>query len=173
MATKKRKAPVSSKPSNKAMMDELRNIALVGAGVVVGSLGGQMIDKMLGVDSSATTMNPKAFVRPALLAGGGAYGTVKSKNKMVKLMSAGVGVAGVLTGAKMLMKKDFLAGLGNADMGSPFYIPDGEIGMYQEPLNMSIEKYSPNLPMLTSMSSMSNDMEEISGMDESADFEII
>jgi hypothetical protein len=92
------KSKKSSKVNSKAVMEEIKNLALVGAGVVAGSVGGRMVDKVLKVDPAQQGFNAKAMVRPALLIGVGAFGAMKAKNHTMRMLAAGVGASGVLSG---------------------------------------------------------------------------
>ena len=148
-----RKSKSSSKVNSKAMMEEIKNLALVGAGVVAGSVGGRMVDKALKVDSAQQGFNAKAMVRPALLIGAGAYGAIKSKNRHIRMFSAGVGASGVLSGIKALTKKDLLSGPDGGGLGTMLY----PSSVYREPMNLSLERYNPDLPVLGSGMTGSSD----------------
>jgi len=138
------KSKKSSKVNSKAVMEEIKNLALVGAGVVAGSVGGRMVDKVLKVDPAQQGFNAKAMVRPALLIGVGAFGAMKAKNHMMRMLAAGVGASGALSGIKALTKKDLLSGPDGGGLGSSW-----PTSVYREPLNMSVERYNPDLPMLS------------------------
>ena len=77
-------------------MEEVKNLAMLGSGVVLGSVGGRLIDKVLKVDGTATGFNAKAMARPVVLIAAGAAGAVMLKEKNMKLLATGVGAAGVL-----------------------------------------------------------------------------
>jgi hypothetical protein len=140
--------------SSKAMMEEVKNLAIMSAGVVAGALGGKMVDKVLKVDPAAGGLNAKAMVRPALLIGVGAYGALKPKNPMVRLLSAGVGASGILSAIKVLTKKDLLAGMSGIDgyeaMGSDWN------SVYQD---AGPHRYHPELPALSA-----GDLSDASGV---------
>ncbi|MFZ9505281.1 MAG: hypothetical protein ACO263_12010, partial [Cyclobacteriaceae bacterium] len=53
--------------------------------------------------------------------------------------------SGLLSGVKVLMKKDLLAGLADFSFSGL-----GEPSVYREPLNLSVERYNPDLPALSS-----------------------
>lgn len=63
MATQTKKTKISSQ----AVMGEIKTLAMLTGGVVIGSLGGKMIDKVLNVDATATGFNAKALARPIVL----------------------------------------------------------------------------------------------------------
>ena len=140
----------SSKMSSGAVMEEIKNLAYIGAGVVAGAVGGQMVDKAMKVDATQTGFNAKGMVRPMLLIGAGTYGAIKSKNRAIRMLSAGVGAAGVLSGIKVLTKKDLLAGA-EGGLGEAY-----PLSVYREPMNLSIDRYNPDLPVL-GPGSMGND----------------
>ena len=156
------------------MVGELRSLAMVGSGLVAGSMAGKAIDKMLKVDNSLPGFQAKKLVRPAAQLAVGVLGSLKLKNQDLKMVSAGVGAAGVVSTVKVVLKKDLLAGLdgGVAGLGEA-------MSVYHEPVRM-IEPYEPNLPALSSGSytpveDLSNAYvsgEEVSAYQD-AEFEII
>ena len=75
MATKRR-TKAKTKISSQAVMDELKTLAMLTGGVVIGSVGGKMIDKVLAVDPAATAFNVKALARPVLMLGVGTAGNI-------------------------------------------------------------------------------------------------
>lgn len=158
------------KLDKKAVVGELKNLALVSAGVIAGSLGGRMIDKMVKLEEGTTGMNPKAFVRPGLLLGAGVFGATQIKSPELRMLSAGVGVSGVLSLAKVITKKDLLAGLDNIEGLGNSLMESMPSSVYLEPLNMSIDRFNPELPSLMASPvdyGTSNGYgEDISGTDE-------
>ena len=92
-------------------MGELRSLAMISGGMVLGSMGGKAIDKMLKVDETTPGFQVKKLVRPMALLGAGVLGSMKLKNQDLKMVSAGVGAAGVVSTVKVVLKKDLLAGL--------------------------------------------------------------
>jgi hypothetical protein len=156
------------------MMGELRSLAMISGGMVLGSMTGKAIDKMLKVDEAATGFQVKKLIRPLALLGAGVVGSMKLKNPDLKMVSAGVGAAGVVSTVKVVLKKDLLAGLGGSmsGLGEP-------MSVYHEPVRM-MEPYEPNLPALSSGSytpveDLSNAYpvgEEVSAYQD-AEFEII
>lgn len=139
MATK---AKATSMISSQAVMEEVKSLALFGGGVIAGSLGGKLIDKALKVDTSQTGFNAKALVRPVVLISAGTAGSLMLKDKHLKMFSVGVGASGLLSGVKVVLKKDLLNGLADfSGLGEPTKV-------FREPVNLSIERYNPDLPAL-------------------------
>ncbi|MCX8486268.1 MAG: hypothetical protein ORN53_03670, partial [Crocinitomicaceae bacterium] len=66
----------------------------------------------------------------------------------MKMLATGVGASGLLSGVKILLKKDLLAGLADFNLGGSNDL--GEPSIYREPLNLSVERYNPDLPALSS-----------------------
>ena len=99
MATQK-KAP--SKISSQAVMEKVKTLAMLGGGVVLGSVGGRLIDKVLKVDPAATGFQAKALARPVVLIAAGTAGAIMLKDKNMKMLATGVGAAGVLSGVKVI-----------------------------------------------------------------------
>jgi hypothetical protein len=141
MATRTKKTKISSQ----AVMGEIKTLAMLTGGVVIGSVGGKMIDKVLNVDATATGFNAKALARPIVLLGVGTAGNLMLKDPNMKMLATGVGASGLLSGVKVLMKKDLLAGLSDFSFSGL-----GEPSVYREPLNLSVERYNPDLPALSS-----------------------
>ena len=105
MATKRR-TKAKTKISSQAVMDELKTLAMLTGGVVIGSVGGKMIDKVLAVDPAATAFNVTALARPVLMLGVGTAGNIMLKDPNMKMLATGVGASGLLSGVKILLKKD-------------------------------------------------------------------
>ena len=144
MATRTKKTKISSQ----AVMGEIKTLAMLTGGVVIGSVGGKMIDKVLKVDAAATGFNAKALARPSVLLGVGTAGNLMLKDPNMKMLATGVGASGLLSGVKVLMKKDLLAGLADFSFSGL-----GEPSVYREPLNLSVDRYNPDLPALSSPTS--------------------
>ena len=141
----------TTKLSGQAVMGEIKTLAMLTGGVVIGSVGGKMIDKVLNVDATATGFNVKAMARPIVLLGVGAAGNLMLKDPNMKMLATGVGAAGMLSGVKVFLKKDLLAGLSDFNMSGIDGL--GEPAVYREPMNLSIERYNPDLPALSSPTS--------------------
>ena len=148
MAVQRKK---TTKLSGQAVMGEIKTLAMLTGGVVIGSVGGKMIDKVLNVDATATGFNVKAMARPIVLLGVGAAGNLMLKDPNMKMLATGVGEAGMLSGVKVFLKKDLLAGLSDFNMSGIDGL--GEPAVYREPMNLSIERYNPDLPALSSPTS--------------------
>ena len=148
MAVQRKK---TTKLSGQAVMGEIKTLAMLTGGVVIGSVGGKMIDKVLNVDATATGFNVKAMARPIVLLGVGAAGNLMLKDPNMKMLATGVGAAGMLSGVKVFLKKDLLAGLSDFNMTGIDGL--GEPAVYREPMNLSIERYNPDLPALSSPTS--------------------
>jgi hypothetical protein len=130
----------SKKVTSKAMMGEIRSLAMISGGMILGTIGGKAIDKMLKVDNSLPGFQAKKFVRPISLLGAGILGSIKLQNTDLKMLSAGVGASGVVSTVKVVLKKDLLSGMDG--VGNPMTV-------YQDPMVHAIESYEPNLPALT------------------------
>ncbi len=154
MATQTKKTKISSQ----AVMGEIKTLAMLTGGVVIGSMGGKMIDKVLNVDAAATGFNAKALARPIVLLGVGTAGNLMLKDPNMKMLATGIGASGLLSGVKVLLKKDLLAGLGDFNINGIDGL--GEPTVYREPMNLSIDRYNPDLPALSSPTAFSS--EEIS-----------
>ena len=148
MAVQRKK---TTKLSGQAVMGEIKTLAMLTGGVVIGSVGGKMIDKVLNVDATATGFNVKAMARPIVLLGVGAAGNLMLKDPNMKMLATGVGAAGMLSGVKVFLKKDLLAGLSDFNMSGIDGL--GEPAVYREPMKLSIERYNPDLPALSSPTS--------------------
>ena len=144
MATQTKKTKISSQ----AVMGEIKTLAMLTGGVVIGSLGGKMIDKVLNVDANATGFNAKALARPIVLLGVGTAGNLMLKDPNMKMLATGVGASGLLSGVKVFLKKDLLAGLSDFSFNGMDGL--GEPTVYREPMNLSVERYNPDLPTLSS-----------------------
>lgn len=147
MATQTKKTKISSQ----AVMGEIKTLAMLTGGVVIGSLGGKMIDKVLNVDATATGFNAKALARPIVLLGLGTAGNLMLKDPNMKMLATGIGASGLLSGVKVFLKKDLLAGLSDFSFNGIDGL--GEPTVYREPMNLSVERYNPDLPALSSPTS--------------------
>lgn len=161
----------TKKVSSKAMFGELRSLAMVGSGLVAGSMAGKAIDKMLKVDDTLPGFQPKKLVRPAVQLTAGILGSLKLQNQDLKDVSAGVGASGLLSAVQVVLKKDLLNGVDG--LGQP-------MSVYSEPLP-AIAPYEPHLPALASggagyadenLSKAYRSGEEVSSYQD-AEFEII
>jgi hypothetical protein len=98
------------KANSKAIVGEVKNLAVVATGFVIGSMGGSAIDRALKVDSAIPGINAKRFVKPAVQLGTGILGATKLKNSDMKLLASGVGASGVVSAVQIATKKNLLAG---------------------------------------------------------------
>lgn len=156
------------------MMGELKSLAMISGGLILGSMGGKALDSMLKVDEKATGFQIKKFVKPAVQLGAGVIGAMKLKDPNLKLVAAGVGASGVMSTVKVVLKKDLLAGisgLGNiGNYGNP-------LSVYQDLARLNPKRYNPDLPQLSPgnytpyQESISNNSSAGNAVE--ADFEII
>ncbi|OYU82637.1 MAG: hypothetical protein CFE24_14945 [Flavobacterium sp. BFFFF2] len=144
MATKTKTKP---KISSQAVMEEIKTLAMLTGGVIIGSVSGKVIDKLLKVDNSAAGLNPIALARPIVLIGLGTAGNLFLKEQNLKHLATGVGAAGILSGVKVILKKDLLAGLSDFSFNGIGEAPEAIV--YREPINLSVERYNPDLPSLS------------------------
>ncbi|MBI4946686.1 MAG: hypothetical protein HY840_09825 [Bacteroidetes bacterium] len=131
-----------SKVTMKTALDDLKGAGLVILGVAGGALAGQVIDKILKVDDTATEFQLKAIAKPIVQIVAGVSGAIFLKNKNLKLIASGVAASGVITGVKVFLKKDILNGLGD------FNIADPVKRVFRDPINLAIAPYNPELPVL-------------------------
>ena len=156
-----RKNKQKTKISSQAVMGEIKTLAMLTGGVVIGSVGGKMIDKVLKVDNTATGFNAKALARPVVLLGLGTAGNIMLKDPNMKMLATGIGASGLLSGVKVMLKKDLLAGLSDFSFNGM-----GDPTVYRDTMNLSIDRYNPDLPALSSPTSFNpEDFASISGAD--------
>ncbi len=156
------------KSSQKAVLSELVNYLLLGGGMVVGTMGGKALDRMLGVDSSIPGFNARKLIKPVAQLGLGIAGSLKSKNPKLKMFSGGVGVSGVISSAGMLSGKNFLSGmsdsLGNTRDSMGNFFP-------------GVRSFQPELPALHSPGGTLSDLSYATNPSvdpvEAGDFEIM
>ena len=154
-----RKNKQKTKISSQAVMGEIKTLAMLTGGVVIGSVGGKMIDKVLKVDNTATGFNAKALARPVVLLGLGTAGNIMLKDPNMKMLATGIGASGLLSGVKVMLKKDLLAGLSDFSFNGM-----GDPTVYRDTMNLSIDRYNPDLPALSSPTSFNpEDFTSISG----------
>ena len=154
-----RKNKQKTKISSQAVMGEIKTLAMLTGGVVIGSVGGKMIDKVLKVDNTATGFNAKALARPVVLLGLGTAGNIMLKDPNMKMLATGIGASGLLSGVKVMLKKDLLAGLSDFSFNGM-----GDPTVYRDTMNLSIDRYNPDLPALSSPTSFNpEDFASISG----------
>ena len=98
------------KANSKAIMGEVKSLAMVAGGFVLGSMGGSVIDRALKVDPTLPSVNAKKFVKPVVQLSAGILGATKLKNTDMKLLASGVGASGVVSAVQVVTKKNLLAG---------------------------------------------------------------
>ena len=164
---------MTKKATNDAMIGELKSLAMISGGLILGSMGGKALDKALKVDDSLPGFQAKKLVKPAVQLGAGVLGAIKLKDKNMKLVAAGVGASGVMSTVKVVLKKDLLSGIaGLGDMGNA-------MSVYQDPVQLSVQRYNPDLPQLNAAQAEELSSDSIYGPElsaaevETADFEII
>ena len=137
-------------------------------------MGGKAIDKALKVDNTLPGFQAKKLVKPFVQLGTGVAGALKLKDPNLKLVAAGVG-ASVCEYCECGLKKDLLEGIPGigeiAGLGEP-------MGVYQDPIHLSIPAYNPDLPMLDVASAPETEWKHSTGpavapQSIEADFEII
>jgi len=161
MAKKKSKPlKAANKHIGAKVWDEFKAPLLIVAGVAGGALAGKLIDKVVKADPTAPGFQPKAFIKPVVQLAAGIGGHIFSKNEYVKLIATGVTVTGVLSGTKVVLKKDILQGLAEI---SGLGAPDPVRQVFREPVNLAIEPYNPDLPALPQIASP--DDTEVTGTD--------
>lgn len=121
------------------MMVELKTLALISGGLLLGNMGGKAIDKLLKVESGGSGMQLKKLARPLLLLGTGVAGAMRMKDGNLRLLSAGVGASGLLGTVEALTGKDLLSG------ASGDYA-----GVYRDPMSRPLPRFEPDLPLLGS-----------------------
>lgn len=142
MSTKEKKTEKKSKV--KAVLEDLKAPGLIILGVIGGKVVGGIIDKILPVEESTDgKFNIRALAKPVVQIGTGVAGAILLKNKNLKLIASGVAVSGVATSVKVFLKKDILSGLAG------FTNSESVKRVFRDPINLSIEPYNPNLPVLS------------------------
>jgi|LauGreDrversion4_2_1035121.scaffolds.fasta_scaffold05306_9 hypothetical protein len=161
--------------TNQAMVGELKSLAMISGGLIIGTMGGKAIDKMLKVDDTVPGFQVKKLAKPLVQLGAGVFGALKLKDPNLKLVAAGVGASGVVSSVQVILKKDLLAGIPGlreiAGLGEP-------MSVYQDPINLTIPRYNPDLPLLAAAPSYAETMDRSTGpavdpQPIEADFEII
>jgi hypothetical protein len=91
----------TKKVSQKAVVGELQSLGLIGAGMIVGTIAGKQLDRIMKVDD--TSKGLKKALPGIAIAAAGAIGVLKVKNTMAKQVLGGFGAAGVLKTARAVM----------------------------------------------------------------------
>jgi len=126
------------KVSQKAVVSELRSLAMISGGMILGSMSTKAVNKVLKVDETIPGMQIKKFVAPVAMLSAGAVGSIKMKNVDVKMLCAGVGASGAMSTAKVFLGKDLLSGLGKPAIGI-YHAPAG----YAQSFQASLPELSP------------------------------
>lgn len=129
----------TKKSSKNAIMGEAKNLALMGGGVILGALAGKFVDKILKVDQTTVGFSAKKLGKPAVQLGLGILGTMKLKDQNLKMLASGVGISGIVSAANIAMNRNLLDGIPGLGYSSP---------IYQEPMQLSVGTYNPDLPQL-------------------------
>ena len=111
-------------------------------GLAGSNAGGKLIDKFMKVKNpSLSGFNVKSAAKPLIQITTGLVGALLLKDEKLKIVASGVAASGILSGVKVFLKKDILAGFG--ELGESFELDD---------INnlMQIEAYNPELPELSS-----------------------
>lgn len=132
---------------NKEVIEDLKSIALVLGGVVIGNLMDVGAQKILKLDKNVPLSGieeMKKFISPAVRIVGGSAGAYFTPNKEARLLLGGVAVSGAASmvnyGLNKVLKKDQAGVTGIGEIASDD--PD----QYHE--DMVIENYDPQLPDL-------------------------
>jgi len=134
--------------NNKALMEEVKKMLFLASGMVAGTVGGKMIDKVAKVDPDTSGLNIKAMLRPLVLTGAGTMGAIRATSPHMRLFASGIGAAGIISGVGVLTKKNLLAGLDNiANLGNNAW-NDNLANTYSDTYDMSAERFNPELPAL-------------------------
>ena len=146
--TKKKETKVSKGKGfdPKTILEEIKTPGLIILGMVGGNMAGKLLDKVITVDTTATTFQAKALIKPIVQITAGVGGALLLKDQNLKLIASGVAASGLAGTVKVFLKKDILQGLTNfAGLGDS---NDGYKQVFREPMNLQIEAYNPHLPEL-------------------------
>ena len=134
MAKRKSKKGFGGIPSIKSVGDTLKKTGFFLAGFVGSHIGGNMLEtKVLKVTPEDEGM--KKFIKPVVQIVAGVLGATMLKNENLKLVAYGVTGSGAISGVKVLLKKDLLAGF-------------GDIADANNAIDLKIEPYNPDLPKI-------------------------
>ena len=126
----------------KTVLEELKTPGLIILGMIGGTMGGKLIDKVLPVDETATGFQVKSLVKPIVQITAGVAGAVLLKDKNLKLIASGVAASGITSTVKVFLKKDLLSGLGDFNINDPLK------RVFRDPINLAVVPYNPDLPLL-------------------------
>jgi hypothetical protein len=115
------------KLSSNKLFDDLKDMALVAGGVIAGKTLANMVSKgttavsgMFGVNGvdGATIQN---LIRPVATIGAGLAAHHYVRNPIVRKLAIGVCTYGVIDAVQRITGKNYISGLGNAEMVVPAY----------------------------------------------------
>ncbi len=137
----------TKKTTSKNILEEIMPLLLTAGGIIGASLAGKMIDKAVKSDDGTDKITIKKLVKPIVLTAGGVALKIFVKDKNIKALADGIAAGGLLSGVKVVLKKDFLSGidgLGEAEMQTL-----AQMGR-RIPVELSIahQSYQPDLPVL-------------------------
>lgn len=135
----------TKKMSSNAMMGELKSLAMISGGLVLGSMGGKALDSLMKVDESTTGFQVKKLVKPAVQLGAGVLGAMKLKDPNMKLLAAGIGASGVVSAMNVVLKRNLLSGIPGLGSMAAAIQP---MSVYQDPSRLAMKRYTPDLPQL-------------------------
>jgi hypothetical protein len=94
---------------------EAANPGMYFAGLLASAFAGKAIDKMMPVAANPDgKFQVKAFIKPLLLAAAGTGVAIAGKKKEhLRYLGYGIATGGVVSGAKVILKKDIFGGLGS------------------------------------------------------------
>lgn len=136
MATKKTNR---KKISLASIGKEIKAPALIILGVSGGVQAGKLLDKALKMDEAEEGFQIKKLIKPVVQIAAGLGGAVLLKDENLKLISSGVAASGIASTVQVFLKKSLLNGFGDAGVGRIFR---------DNPINLSIGPYNPDLPQL-------------------------
>jgi hypothetical protein len=136
----------------KSIIEEFKTPGLIILGMVGSNYAGQLLDKVLPIDATATGFQVKALVKPLVQISAGVGGALFLKDKNLKLIASGVAASGIAGTVKVFLKKDILEGLASFDglgEATPNQIDKLKYSqVFREPIHLQIEAYNPDLPEL-------------------------
>ncbi len=135
------------KEKNKDVLEDIKSIALVLGGVVVGNLIDAGAQKILKLDKNASLSGieeMKKFISPGVRIVGGGAGAYFVPNKMARLVLGGIAVSGAASVANYGMNK--VLNKNNPNVSGIGEIDYKTIDQSRE--DMVLENYNPDLPDL-------------------------
>ncbi len=142
----KKTATKKSKFDVKTVIEELKTPMLVVLGMVGGTFGGKMLDKVIKVDETVEGFQLKSLAKPIIQITTGLGGALLFKDKNLKLIAGGIAASGIASSVKVFLKKDILNGFGDTGISRVF----------SEPINLTIGAYNPELPQFSARTEYMN-----------------